>query len=143
VRWLEIEMNAQQKRSAVAAVVLAAGMSRRMGTPKQLLRIGGKTILEDTLQNVCGSNIGEIILVLGHGADDIQKTIATENLKVVVNPDYQQGMGTSLRSGLAAVSTDATAALIVLADQPWVTAETLNSLIACHQSEAADHNSYV
>jgi molybdenum cofactor cytidylyltransferase len=129
-------MNAQQKRSAVAAVVLAAGMSRRMGTPKQLLRIGGKTILEDTLQNVCGSNIGEIILVLGHGADDIQKTIATENLKVVVNPDYQQGMGTSLRSGLAAVSTDATAALIVLADQPWVTAETLNSLIACHQSES-------
>jgi CTP:molybdopterin cytidylyltransferase MocA len=95
-----------------------------------------KTILEDTLQNVCGSNIGEIILVLGHGADDIQKTIATENLKVVVNPDYQQGMGTSLRSGLAAVSTDATAALIVLADQPWVTAETLNSLIVCHQSES-------
>ena len=79
------------------------------------------------------SNVGEIILVLGHAADDVQKTIAIQDLKVVINPEYQQGMGTSLRKGLAAVSADARAAIIVLADQPWVRAETLNRLIVCHQ----------
>jgi molybdenum cofactor cytidylyltransferase len=126
-------MSAQQNRSGVAAVVLAAGMSRRMGTPKQLLRIGGETILERTLKNVRASNASEITLVLGHLAEDVQKAIATQGLKLVINPDYGQGMGTSLRSGLAAVGSDAAAALIVLGDQPWVTAETLDHLIACHQ----------
>ena len=102
-----------------------------MGTPKQLLRIGDKTILERTLKNVRASNASEVVRVMGHAAAEVQKTIATQGCKVVVNPDYQQGMGTSLRSGLAAVST--AAALIVLADQPWVSSETFNRLIACHQ----------
>src|SRR5258707_3101691 len=126
-------MSGEQKQSGVSAVVLAAGASRRMGTPKQLLRIGGETILERTLRNVRASNVSEIVLVLGHAADSVEKTIATEGLKVVRNPDYQQGMGTSLRAGLAAVDVDANAALIVLADQPWVDPKTLDRLIACHQ----------
>jgi molybdenum cofactor cytidylyltransferase len=108
-------------------------MSRRMGTPKQLLRIGSETILERTLNNVRASNVSEIILVLGYAADEVRKTVAMQGLKVVINPDYQQGMGTSLRSGLAAVGLDATAALIVLADQPWVSPETFNRLIEGHQ----------
>ena len=102
-----------------------------MGTPKQLLRIGEETILAKTLESIRASSAGEIILVLGHAADEIAKTVATQDLKIVINPDYQQGMGTSLRSGLAAVSAEA--ALIVLADQPWIRAETLNRLIECHQ----------
>lgn len=102
-----------------------------MGTPKQLLRMGDETILERTLKNVRASNTGEIVLVLGHAAEEVQKTIAAQGLKIVINPDYQQGMGTSLRSGLAAV--DADAALIVLADQPWISADTFNRLIECHQ----------
>lgn len=104
-----------------------------MGTPKQLLRIDGETILERTLRNVRASDVSEIILVLGHEADEVQKTIAMQGLKVVINPNYQQGMGTSLRSGLAAVSADATAALIVLADQPWISSETFNRLIKTRQ----------
>jgi molybdenum cofactor cytidylyltransferase len=125
-------MSMQEGQFGIAAVVLAAGMSRRMGTAKQLLRIDGETILERTLRNVRASNVSEIILVLGHAADDVQRAITTQGLKIVINPDYQQGMGTSLRSGLAAVTVDA-AALIVLADQPWVSSETLNRLIEGHQ----------
>lgn len=113
-------------------MVLAAGASRRMGTPKQLLRIGGETLLERTLNNVRASDVGEIVLVLGHAAESVEKAITAEQIRVVHNPDYQQGMGTSLRIGLAAVSADASAALIVLADQPFVRPETLNELIACH-----------
>ena len=114
-------------------MVLAAGASRRMGTPKQLLRLGGETILERTLGNVRASEVGEIVLVLGHAAESVEKEISTEQVRVVRNPDYQQGMGTSLRTGLAAVSADASAALIILADQPFVRPETLDRLIICHQ----------
>jgi molybdenum cofactor cytidylyltransferase len=126
-------MNGRRQESRVSAVVLAAGMSRRMGTPKQLLRIGGETILGHTLKNARASAVQEIVLVLGHAAEKVEKEISTERLKIVHNPDYQQGMGTSLRTGLAAVDARASATLIVLADQPFVRPETLNALIACHQ----------
>jgi molybdenum cofactor cytidylyltransferase len=125
-------MGRMQNKLGVSAVVLAAGASRRMGTPKQLLRIGDETILERTLNNVRASDAAEIVLVLGHAAEMVEKEISTEQIRVVHNPDYQQGMGTSLRTGLGAVSADATAALIILADQPFVRPETLNRLIGCH-----------
>jgi molybdenum cofactor cytidylyltransferase len=89
----------------VSPVVLAAGISLRMGSPKQLLRIGGETILERTLKSVRASNVSEIVLVLGHAAESEEKEISTERLKIVRNLDYEQGMGTSLRTGLAAVDT--------------------------------------
>ena len=126
-------MSGSGQQSGVSAVVLAAGMSRRMGTPKQLLRIGGETILERTLKNVRASAVAEIVLVLGFAAESVEKEISTERVKIVHNQEYQQGMGTSLRAGLAAVDAGASAALIVLADQPFVRPETLNRLIACHQ----------
>ena len=128
-----MRMSGTGKQYGVSAVVLAAGMSRRMGTPKQLLRIGGETILGRTLKNVRASNVSEIVLVLGHAAESVEKTIATDDLKIVRNPEYQDGMGTSLRAGLAAVDADAEGALIILADQPWVVSETLSRLIALHQ----------
>ena len=108
-------------------------MSRRMGTPKQLLRLAGETILEHTLKNVRASAVSEIVLVLGFAADSVEKEISTERVKIVHNQDYQQGMGTSLRMGLAAVDARSNAALIVLADQPFVRPETINQLIAYHQ----------
>lgn len=127
-------MSVDKPTSAVSAVVLAAGTSRRMGTPKQLLWIEGKPILEHTLANVRESDVNEIVLVLGFAADAVKREVSTQGLKVVYNEAYQQGMGTSLRSGLAAVDPESNAALIVLGDQPFVRATTLNKLIECHQS---------
>jgi molybdenum cofactor cytidylyltransferase len=131
-------MDGSGKQSGVSAVVLAAGMSRRMGTPKQLLRLAGETILERTLKNVRDSQVSEIVLVLGFAADSVEKEISADHVKmdrvkIVHNKDYQQGMGMSLRTGLAAVDAKSNAALIVLADQPFVSPETLDQLIACHQ----------
>jgi len=131
------EMGAAKKNSGVVAVVLAAGMSRRMGTPKQLLRIAGKTVLEHTLGTLRKSAVDEIVLVLGFASDAVQKEISTEDIKIVCNEDYQQGMGTSLRAGVAAVDPDAKAALIVLGDQPFVLTATLNQLIDCHRTTKA------
>lgn len=108
-------------------------MSQRMGSPKQLLRLAGETILEHTLKNLRASDVNEIVLVLGFAADSVEKGISTDRVKIVRNKDYQQGMGTSLRTGLAAVDPQASAALIVLADQPFVRLETINQLIAYHQ----------
>lgn len=130
-------MGIAEKNSGVAAIVLAAGMSRRMGTPKQLLRIDGKTVLEHTLEKVRESAVDEIVLVLGYAADAVEKEIPTDGVKVVRNEGYQQGMGTSLRTGIAAVGPETKAALIVLADQPFVQPSTLNSLIEYHGTAQA------
>ena len=127
-------MNVHKTPSMVSAVVLAGGMSRRMGVPKQLLRIEGKSLLEHTLANVRASAIYEIILVLGFAADEIEKEISPQGLKITRNESYQQGMGTSLRTGLAAVNPQSTAALIILADQPFVQPATLDRLIEFHGS---------
>lgn len=103
-----------------------------MGTPKQLLRIDGKTVLERTLENVRASLASEIVLVLGYAADEVEKQLSTSGIRVVRNAEYQQGMGASLRAGLAAVGAEATAALIILADQPLVQAATMNQLMEGH-----------
>jgi molybdenum cofactor cytidylyltransferase len=130
-------MVTNKQGGCVAAVVLAAGMSRRMGMAKQLLGIEGKTLLERTLDNVRAARVSEIVLVLGAEAEEIQRQLPAGDFRVVVNSEYQQGMGTSLRCGLAAVSPSTQAALIVLADQPFVRPATLDRLIAYHAESQA------
>ncbi len=115
--------------SRVSAIVLAAGMSTRMGTAKQLLRIGEKTLLEHVLDNLRGSQIDEIVVVLGGSAEMIRQQIPLDHVRIVVNETYREGMGTSIRTGLAAVDPQADAVLIVLADQPFVQSGTIDQLI--------------
>jgi molybdenum cofactor cytidylyltransferase len=118
-----------KNNSRIGAVILAAGMSSRMGETKQLLRLGENTLLGQVVENVHSSRVDEIVLVLGHAAETIKERVAIQNLKVVINEAYRQGMGTSLRAGLSALPADVDAALIVLADQPFVRAATLDLLI--------------
>ena len=117
------------KRPSVSAVVLAAGMSTRMGTVKQLLPLGGTTLLENVLDNVGKAQVDEIVLVLGFSADAIRQQIPLHNVKIVVNDAYREGMGTSLRAGITQVSPSADAALVMLGDQPFVKPETIDQLI--------------
>jgi molybdenum cofactor cytidylyltransferase len=122
--------------SRVAAIILAAGKSTRMGEPKQLLRLGERTVLERTLENVRGARVDEIVLVLGSSAATIQRQLPSstfEGLKIVVNEAWGQGMASSLREGLAALSAQMDAALIVLADQPFIRPETLDQIVAGHR----------
>ena len=115
--------------SRIGAVILAAGTSSRMGEAKQLLRFGENTLLERAIENVRASRVDEIVLVLGHEARTIQERVSVRNLKVALNEAYQQGMGTSLRTGLAKLDSEIDAALIVLADQPFVRPATVDLLI--------------
>jgi len=108
-----------------------------MGTVKQLLRLDDRPLLQHVIDKVRASGVKEIILVLGFSAEAIQREIDAQNVRIVINGDYQQGMGTSLKAGLAAVDPKADAALIVLADQPFVRPATLDHLIAeRHRSKA-------
>jgi molybdenum cofactor cytidylyltransferase len=122
---------------STSAVILAAGASTRMGAVKQLLPLEGRPLLQRVLDNVRASSVGEVVLVLGSSAEAIRREIEAQNVRVVLNENYQQGMGTSLRSGLSALDPEAAAALIVLADQPFVRSATLDQLIAEHRRSGA------
>jgi molybdenum cofactor cytidylyltransferase len=128
-------MRRTKARSRVSAVVLAAGMSKRMGSVKQLLRLGDKTLLETVLDNLRASQVDEIVVVLGGSAQLIQQQIKLDDTRVVVNDDYQKGMGTSLRVGVSAIDPSSDAALIVLADQPFVRPGTMDRLIDSYQAQ--------
>jgi molybdenum cofactor cytidylyltransferase len=121
----------------IGAVILAAGTSSRMGEAKQLLRLGGTTLLDQVMLNLRGSRVDEIVIVLGHEAETIKRQPSVKNLKVVVNESYRQGMGTSLRAGLSALPSEVEAALIVLADQPFVRSATFDQIIDHYQQSNA------
>ena len=108
-----------------------------MGTVKQLLRLGDRPLLQHVVDHVRACSAAEIVLVLGFEAEAIQREIKLDNVRLIVNSQYRQGMGTSLKSGLAAVDSEAEGALVVLADQPLVRPQTLDRLIAEHQTGKA------
>ena len=118
----------QRVKESIGAVILAAGVSSRMGEPKQLLRLGGKTLLEQVLDNARSAAVDEIVVVLGAGAENIRQQIDLSKTKVVINSSYQQGMGTSLGAGLAALDPAINAVLILLGDQPFVRPATLDRI---------------
>ena len=111
-----------------------------MGTAKQLLPLGTGTVLEQTLANVKEAGLKEIILVLGSCAESIRRQLSdwlVTSMRIVTNEAYEQGMASSLRAGISGVSQRADAALIVLADQPFVRAETLARIVEeYHRSRA-------
>ena len=113
----------------LSAIILAAGESKRMGKPKQLLPLGKSTLLEQAIDNLLNSSVDETIVVLGHKAEEITEKIANKPVKVVINPDYQQGMSTSIVAGLIMVDPRSQAVMLALGDQPLVTSRTINQLI--------------
>ena len=113
----------------ISAILLAAGESNRMGQPKQLMPFGQSTIVERTIDNLLNSAISETIVVLGYKDEEIRKTIAGKPIKIAMNPDYQQGMSTSIIAGLKQVDKRARAVLIALGDQPFVNSQTITSLV--------------
>jgi molybdenum cofactor cytidylyltransferase len=111
--------------------VLAAGESRRLGRPKQLLRRRGRPLLAAAVAAAAASQSGPIVVVLGAHAQRLRALLARERtaLRVVTNSKWREGLSTSLQAGLAAVPRDARAVLVLLVDQPHVTARSLERLI--------------
>jgi molybdenum cofactor cytidylyltransferase len=120
----------------VAAVVLAAGAASRFGSPKALARLEGRPILEHVLDAVREAGIGEVIVVLGTNADEIEERIDWLDEQLVRNPDPRH-LSSSLQVGIdavAAIDPPVHAAVIVLGDQPRTRPEVIRALLAAARS---------
>jgi CTP:molybdopterin cytidylyltransferase MocA len=110
------------------AIILAAGESRRMGAPKQLLPFAGTTMLEYVINVFTTPAVDEILVVLGHRAVDIAGHLG--GARRVDNPNYQAGMFTSVQAGLRALPAGTKLVLLGLCDQPRLKRATVDKLVA-------------
>jgi CTP:molybdopterin cytidylyltransferase MocA len=119
-----------------AAVVLAAGASSRFGRPKALAPLWGKPLLQHVLEVVGTIEFSEVIVVLGHYADEIEDGLQWRSERRVRNPKPDDGLSSSLRIGLRSLGRRSQAALIFLGDQPLVRSDVVKRLLECPVSEA-------
>jgi len=119
----------------VAALVLAAGQSRRMGSCKQLLPLEGKTVLARSLETLLAGGIGEVIVVAGPAGDAVAHAAKEYPARVVHTSDPDGDMANSIRTGRDALSARADGVVIALCDYPLVTQKTIAELIAAHGRE--------
>jgi molybdenum cofactor cytidylyltransferase len=115
---------------SVAAVILAAGRSTRMGTNKMLADIGGEPLIRRTVEAVLASRARPVLVVTGHEPEELAATLAGLGVDLVHNPRYAEGLSTSLIAGIMALPQDAPAALICLGDMPLVRTSVIDVLIA-------------
>ena len=111
------------------AMILAAGESKRMGKPKLLLPFGEKTMIETVIDRVIQSKVEKILVVLGSNREKIEKKIGNLPLEIAVNPDFKEGMLSSVQRGLEALPEEAQAVLVFLGDQPSIPSEVIDSVI--------------
>jgi molybdenum cofactor cytidylyltransferase len=122
---------AESDAQRIAAVVLAAGRSTRMGGPNKLVaEIGGRPLVRIAAEQALASRAAPVIVVTGHQRERVEAALAGLPVRLVHNPDFAQGLGTSVRAGIAAVPTDADGAVVCLGDMPQVDAGLINALIA-------------
>jgi molybdenum cofactor cytidylyltransferase len=127
---------APEKGRRVAAVVLAAGRSTRMGAINKLIaEIGGKPLVRIAAEQVLASHASPVIVVTGHERARVEAALAGLPVRFVHNADYADGLGTSLRAGIAAVPAEADGAIVCLGDMPQVDAGLIDKLIAAFDPE--------
>lgn len=122
---------------SVAAIVLAAGASARLGEPKQLIRLGGETLLERAIRVCREAGCAPVIVVLGASADDVRNRSWLGNAVEVMNDAWTDGMGSSVRAGAQALGPEVEGCVIVTCDQPAVIAEHLRALMTSGEVTAS------
>ena len=115
----------------ISAILLAAGQSKRMGDENKLVKnFQGIPLIKHSVRNILASFIGELIIVLGHQKEIIEKLIdKNEKIKFVFNQDFESGMDTSIKTGLNHLSEETEAFFICLGDMPMVNKDIFNLLI--------------
>lgn len=114
---------------AVAAVVLAAGLSSRMGRNKLLLELGGESVLRRAVKAAIAGGLAPVLVVIGNDHELAQEELAGLPCATVYNPLFETGMTSSLQAGIFALPDTAAGAVVMLADMPFVTAEMLRALV--------------
>jgi molybdenum cofactor cytidylyltransferase len=116
----------------IAALVLAAGRASRMGENKLLIEAEGKSLVERAVDAALGSRAADVLVVLGHEAAAVRRRLGDRSVEFVENPDYAEGLSTSLRAGVAALGADCDGILVCLADMPDVGPGLLDRMIAAY-----------
>jgi molybdenum cofactor cytidylyltransferase len=122
----------------LSAIVLAAGMSTRMGQNKLLLVFKGKPLIARAVDTLLASEIDEVIVVLGNEADKVREKLHGRKVRLIENPDFREGLSSSVRVGVTAVSRQADGIMVYLADQPLLEPADVNRILRAfaHAKEA-------
>ncbi len=122
----------------IVGVILAAGMSRRLGRPKQLVELDGVPLVRIVASTALGSSLDRVVVVTGHGAGAIEGALTGLAVTVVRNPDYERGQASSLHTGIqAAMVLGADAVVVLLADQPGISRKAIDRLIEARREAGA------
>lgn len=117
----------------ISGILLAAGESKRMQPAfKPLLKWGKRTVVGECVHQLRNSGLADIFVVLGHREADIRAGLAGTGVQFVVNEEYQKGMLTSVKTGLAMLGPNTDAVMIALVDQPMIKTDLINKLIAAY-----------
>ncbi len=127
-------------KHATAGLILAAGMSTRMGQPKQLITIDGRSIVERVTEAALASRLDSVVLILGHQAEDIIKHLGDmcshPKLLIVTNEDFEAGMSTSIHLGLSHIRDKYNSVMILLGDLPLLSCSIIDTILdAFHISD--------
>jgi molybdenum cofactor cytidylyltransferase len=119
----------------IVGIILAAGESKRMGTPKQLLPWGKTIILQQVIENADTSQLGQVLVVLGHRAGEIAgKITVSSKTRILVNQDFRDGMSSSVKCGIKNAPADAEAFMLLLGDQPLISTNVIDKLIDSYRA---------
>lgn len=130
-------MTEQPLKPKIALLILAAGASSRMGSPKQLLKWGDSTLLNHSINQAINSKAMGVFVVLGANHEIISKSIENTSVSLLENDDWKQGMGNTIAYGITHIQgLDYDGVLLMLADQPQVDTSFLNQLIDTFQSNS-------
>jgi molybdenum cofactor cytidylyltransferase len=130
----------------IAALVLAAGQSRRMGTNKLLIDLDGKPLIARVVDAVLASRASPVLVVTGHQDAAVRTALGKRDVTFIANPDFAQGMASSLRAGISSLPAGVDGVVVCLADMPAVDAAVIDALIAAFDPEtgaeiiAPDHD---
>ena len=128
----------EQTFTTTGVIILAAGESSRLGSPKQLLVYSGATLLQHSIDVAEASNAVSVVVVLGANADTIKHELKFTTAEVVINEGWKEGMASSIRFGLQTLvqlNAEVEAAVLMVADQPFVTVDLLNNLMDVNRKE--------
>ena len=118
----------------IAAVVLAAGLSRRMGQAKLLMPVGGRAIVRYVVESVLAGGVDSVWVVTGPDVEPIEAALAGLEVQIAVNPAPEEGQASSLRAGITALPASVDAALIALGDQPSLAPSIIPALLAARRT---------
>jgi molybdenum cofactor cytidylyltransferase len=121
----------------IYGVVLAAGMSRRLGRPKQLLDLGGRPLVAHVVQRALAAGLDGVVVVTGHEREAVEAAVSAPGVTLAFNPEFASGQASSLIAGLDAVPTEADAIVVLLSDQPTIAIPTITAVVNARRETAA------